>query len=50
MINIELLKEICEAGGAPGHEQRVREIVIREIEGLVDDLRIDNMGNVIAVK
>lgn len=50
MINIKLLKEICEAGGAPGHEQRVREIVIREIEGLVDDLRVDNMGNVIAVK
>lgn len=50
MINIELLKEICEAGGAPGHEQRVREIVIRETEGLVDDLRVDNMGNVIAIK
>ena len=50
MINIELLKEICEAGGAPGHEQRVREIVVRETKGLVDDLRVDNMGNVIAVK
>ena len=34
----------------PGHEQRVREIVVRETEGLVDDLRVDNMGNVIAVK
>ena len=50
MINIELLKEICEVAGAPGHEQRVREIVIRETENLVDEVRVDNMGNVIAVK
>ena len=50
MINIELLKEICEVAGAPGHEQRVREIVIRETESLVDEVRVDNMGNVIAVK
>ena len=50
MINIELLKEICEVSGAPGHEQRVREIVIRETESLVDEVRVDNMGNVIAVK
>ena len=50
MINLELLKEICEVAGAPGHEQRVREIVIREIQNLVDKVRVDNMGNVIAVK
>ena len=50
MINIELLKEICEVAGAPGHEQRVREIVIRETESLVDEVKVDNMGNVIAVK
>lgn len=49
-INTPLLKEICEAPGAPGHEQKIREIVIREIESLVDDIRIDNMGNVIALK
>ena len=50
MINIELLKEICEVAGAPGHEQRVREIVIRETKNLVDEVRVDNMGNVIVVK
>lgn len=49
-INIKLLKEICEVAGAPGHEQRVREIVLREIKKLADDISIDNMGNVIAVK
>ena len=30
MINTKLLAEICEVAGAPGHEQRVREIVLRE--------------------
>ena len=50
MINIELLAEICEAPGAPGHEQRVREIVLREVGPLVDEIKIDNMGNVVAIK
>ena len=49
-INVPLLKEICEVAGAPGFEQRVREIVIREVTPLVDEVRVDNMGNVIAVK
>ena len=50
MINLKLLAEICEAPGAPGHEQRVRDLVLREIKPLVDEIKIDNMGNVIAVK
>jgi tetrahedral aminopeptidase len=49
-INIKLLKEICEVAGAPGHEQRVREIVLREVKKLADSVSVDNMGNVIAVK
>ncbi len=50
MINVELLKKICETPGAPGFEQRIRELVVREVRPLVDELSIDNMGNVIAVK
>ena len=50
MININLLAEICEAPGAPGHEQRIREVVLREIKPLVDEIKIDNMGNVVAIK
>ena len=50
MINTELLAEICKVAGAPGHEQKVREIVLREVEGLVDEIRIDNMGNIVAIK
>ena len=50
MINTKLLAELCEVAGAPGHENRVREIVLREIKVLVDEINIDNMGNVIAIK
>lgn len=49
-INIKLLAEICEAAGAPGYEQRVRNIVLREVSPLVDEVRLDNMGNVTAIK
>ncbi len=49
-INKKLLAEICEVAGAPGHEQRVREIVLREVRPLVDEIKIDNMGNVVAIK
>jgi len=49
-INVPLLKEIAEVAGAPGFEQRIREIVIREVTPLVDEVKVDNMGNVYAIK
>jgi endoglucanase len=45
-----LLAEICETPGAPGFEQRIRQVVLREIKNLADDIQIDNMGNVVALK
>lgn len=50
MINVALLKQICELPGAPGFEKRIRDFILSEVRGLVDDLTIDNLGNVIAVK
>lgn len=50
MINTPLLKQICEIPGAPGFEQRVRAFVLRELEGLADEVSVDALGNVIAVK
>ena len=49
-INVNLLKEICEVAGTSGFEQRIREVVLREVTPLVDEVSIDNMGNVVAVK
>ncbi len=49
-LNISLLKEICEAPGASGFEHGIREIIIREIKPYVDDLTIDNIGNIVTKK
>lgn len=49
-IDIPLLARICEAPGPPGFEKAIRELVIAELKGLADDVRTDNMGNVIALK
>ncbi|MFY0593929.1 M42 family metallopeptidase [Roseivirga sp.] len=49
-LNIPLLKNICEIAGAPGFEKRIRDLVIQEVSSLVDELSIDNMGNVITIK
>ena len=50
MINVDLLKTICETPGAPGFEDRVRSLVLKEIQAFTDDIEIDNMGNIIALK
>uniref|UniRef100_UPI004047F720 M42 family metallopeptidase n=2 Tax=Roseivirga sp. TaxID=1964215 RepID=UPI004047F720 len=49
-VNVALLKQICEVAGAPGFEKRIRDLVIAEVSPLVDELSIDNMGNVITLK
>lgn len=49
-MNLELLAEICKTPGAPGFEEKVRSLVIREITPLVDEVEVDNMGNVYAIK
>jgi endoglucanase len=50
MINVSLLKKICEIPGAPGFEQRIRQFVLHEVTPLVDEVSIDNMGSIIALK
>ena len=49
-INTDLLNIICTTPGAPGFEKKIRDIVINEVEPLVDELEVDNMGNVYAIK
>lgn len=50
MIDVPLLSRICQIPGAPGFEDRIRALVLKEVEALVDDVRVDHMGNVIARK
>lgn len=49
-LNIPLLAEICETAGAPGYEQRVRQLVIKNVTGIADEIEQDNIGNVYAIK
>ena len=50
MINVALLKETCEVPGISGFEQKVRELVSREVKPFADELYTDQMGNLIALK
>jgi putative aminopeptidase FrvX len=46
----ELIKKFVEITGPSGYETAVREAVRAEITGLVDDIRVDALGNLIARK
>ena len=48
--NIKLLAEICETAGAPGHEQRIREVVLRNLKEMSVQVETDNLGNIYAIK
>lgn len=47
---MKLLRELSEAAGVPGREEAIRAIVTRELNGHVDSISVDTMGNVIAFK
>ena len=49
-LNFHLLSEICKTPGAPGFEGPIRQLVLKELKGLVDECSVDSMGNVIAIK
>lgn len=49
-IDLPLLKKICTTPGAPGFEKQIRELVIEQVKPYVDEIEIDNMGNVYAIK
>lgn len=45
-----LLKKLSESVGPSGNEGSVRELVIDEMKRVADELRVDTLGNVVAVK
>jgi len=50
MIDFKLLKKISETPGAPGFEHQIRKLITTEVKDLVDDLYVDSMGSLIAVR
>jgi endoglucanase len=46
-FDYDLLVELTEASGVPGYEDRIRDIVRRELEPAVDALDTDGLGNVV---
>src|ERR1700752_2701189 len=46
-MNIDLLKRLCETPGIPGREERVRDLIQKEIKGLLDEVTVDPMGSLI---
>lgn len=46
-MNTDLLKRLCETPGIPGREERVRELIKKEIKGLFDEVTVDPMGSLI---
>ena len=49
-MNFDLLKRLCETPGISSREERMRQLVMSELKGLADEVRLDAMGNVIALK
>ncbi len=47
---MELLKKLSEASGIPGHEGGIRDIIREELSDVVDELKVDLLGNLIAHK
>ncbi|HEX2508135.1 MAG TPA: hypothetical protein VHK23_07420, partial [Miltoncostaeaceae bacterium] len=47
-MNIDLLAELCETPGAPGREERIREVARRELEPIADEVTVDPLGSLVA--
>ncbi|WP_018248494.1 M42 family metallopeptidase [Orenia marismortui] len=46
----KLIKELVEAYGPSGNEENIREIIKDKIEDKVDQIKVDNLGNLIVLK
>jgi tetrahedral aminopeptidase len=49
-LNFDLLARLCAAPGIAGREDRVRPLVVDALRPLVDELRVDALGNVVGIK
>ncbi len=49
-MQINLLRQLCETPGGSGREERVRELIQEQIEGLFDEVRTDPLGSLICTR
>ena len=49
-FNIELMEELCMTPGISSHEEKIAEIIKRELKDVANDIEVDHMGNVFATK
>ncbi len=47
---MKLLSELCQAPGISGREQKIIDIVKRELKDCTDKIEMDSMGNVVGIK
>lgn len=48
--DLSLVEKLCNASGPSGYEGDIREVIKNEIKDLVDEIKVDKMGNIIAHK
>jgi len=49
-MNLKLLKDLCEINGTSSDEDFVRNFIIENIKNYTEDIKIDNLGNLIVFK
>ncbi|KEF34799.1 endoglucanase [Deinococcus sp. RL] len=49
-LRLDVLRRLSDLPGVPGQEDAVRDFVLAELEGLADEVRVDPLGNVLALK
>ncbi|MDY7110620.1 MAG: M20/M25/M40 family metallo-hydrolase [Planctomycetota bacterium] len=49
-MQIDLLRRLCETPGASGREERVRELIKKQVKGLFDTIETDAMGSLICTR
>lgn len=50
MVELELVKKLCDLDGPSGSEEKVCEFIQDEIRDYVDEMHVDSIGNLIAFK
>ena len=50
MSALDLLKKLTTTPGVPGREHRIRQLILDEIGDIFDEICIDPLGSIIAVK